>query len=597
MRLAHLALALLLLAAPAWAGQARKGSATITGATLSPNTFLQGCTDSTVVGALGVTMKANATFTGTLVVGGTDGSKFKLSSASLPSNLECNGTQSGCGSGCAITITPTQTGAVNSGHHYALTVTGQSATTILTPTLSGNTYPAASPTATVIGTLGATLNTGASFIDSGGTFSIASGTCCQISGASLETLNTPDCTAGCAVTINAVLAGASNTPLAQAFTVTETSPTPPPMTATLTIAGQSDLTYTGLHISTTTGPCIAISGSANITIQASQIGPCGTDGTTSASQGITITSNSSVNIYDSYIHVENKSSNCSPASTHDNIYILNNGTAAVNIQGNVLAYGQDNIHVYNAANVSVTGNFMLNPRGSTACANADNLQGNQFQAWADDATPNATLTVSNNYTISAPTGYLYAGAGSDEISFGVTNGITAASNYIIGAQNAFACGLILDYKANTGTLTSNVIGNGSTGAMNCGLGISSGTNHTVTGNKVLITSGFPYSAGLGANGGYSPVACGTISLTSNQAYAQQSSGWVQGYYNNGYCTSVTLTTNTFDVGCTAGSNCAAYAALNPLSTTNPPPLIPPLPKTCVVHSPYSTQAGSPPCAP
>lgn len=40
----------------------------------------------------------------------------------------------------------------------------------------------------------------------------------------------------------------------------------------------------------------------------------------------------------------------------------------------------------------------------------------------------------------------------------------------------------------------------------------------------------------------------------------------------------------------------AYVALNPIATTKPPPLIPPLPTNCVVISPYSTQTSLPPCS-
>src|SRR5271156_5444602 len=105
-------------------------------------------------------------------------------------------------------------------------------------------------------------------------------------------------------------------------------------TTTMVIQNQTGTVVTGLNISTKTGPCIEIINSTNITIEQSQIGPCGTNASTAASQGISI-SGSSANIYDNYIHVENVASVCSDDS-HDGIYISNSSNN-VNIQGNVIA--------------------------------------------------------------------------------------------------------------------------------------------------------------------------------------------------------------------------------------------------------------------
>src|SRR5207253_571121 len=103
-----------------------------------------------------------------------------------------------------------------------------------------------------------------------------------------------------------------------------------------------------------------------------------------------------------------------------------------------------------SANVSVVGNFLLNPRGAAACSNPDNLGGAQFQAWADDATPNQNITISNNYSLNSAdtTLFKYPGQVSDSINFGVTSGIVAQNNYVVGGRYQYGCGLIADYKAN-----------------------------------------------------------------------------------------------------------------------------------------------------
>jgi hypothetical protein len=358
---------------------------------------------------------------------------------------------------------------------------------------------------------------------------------------------------------------------------------------TLVIENQDGVVVSGLNISTTSGPCIQIINSTNITIQQSQIGPCGQNGTANDSQGISIW-NSSVNVYDSYIHVENLASVC--GQSHDGI-LINNSNGPVVIQGNVIAYNERNIIVWGSSNVSAIGNFLLNPRGAASCGDRNNLGGPQFQAWADSS-PNTNITVTNNYTVSALNGYLYAGNGSDQIGFGVTDNITVSNNWINGLQDNNGCGITLDYAANNATVAGNIVNE----TYHCGIGIASGVNHVVSGNRILITQGNSSAVGIGVTGGYPGTPCGPVTVSFNTAYAVTPNGWVQGYWDSGTCTrggGVTLTGNTFDVGCSI-PNCLAYSELTALLTTNPPPQIPPQPYSCVATSPYSTQSSMPLCS-
>src|ERR1700747_2705119 len=61
---------------------------------------------------------------------------------------------------------------------------------------------------------------------------------------------------------------------------------------TLTISGQNNVVISGLTISTTGGDCIDIVNSTNVTIQASQIGPCGTNNSTARSRGVSVSGSS-----------------------------------------------------------------------------------------------------------------------------------------------------------------------------------------------------------------------------------------------------------------------------------------------------------------
>jgi parallel beta-helix repeat protein len=370
-------------------------------------------------------------------------------------------------------------------------------------------------------------------------------------------------------------------------------PAPRALTASepITLTNQNGIVVSGLSITSTSGPCVQIINSTSITIQGSTIGPCGTDNTTQNSWGIYVSGGSSINIYDNYIHVENLASVC--GDSHDGILISD--ASSVTIQGNVIAYNERNIRIWHSSGVSAIGNFILNPRGAASCSNSDNLGGDQFQAWADDSAPNQNITVSNNYTLNSEdtTLYKYPGKVSDSINFGVTNGVLAQGNYIVGGQYVNGAGLIADYKANSVQFSNNIVSN----TFGAGIAIASGTNQTVSGNKVLVLQPSTAStAGTGISNGYLAVPCGPVTVSNNVAYAIQTpSNWVQGYYDDGLCGATTLSGNTFDAGCVTGIDCTAYAILYPMSSSNPPPLIPPQPHACVAISPYSTQTSMPGC--
>jgi hypothetical protein len=356
----------------------------------------------------------------------------------------------------------------------------------------------------------------------------------------------------------------------------------------IVINGQKDVVISGVTITSNSGPCIQVINSSNVTIKSSRIGPCGKDKDPTKSWGIYVSGGSGINIFDNYVHVDNLASNCD--NSHVGIFVDN--SSGVAMQGNVVAYGEKNILLWNSYNVSVTGNFLLNPRGAAGCINPDNLGGHQFQSWANDATPNQNVTVTDNYVLNSAdtTLFSYPGRVSDSISFGVTNDITASNNYVAGGWYKNGCGIIADYKAKGAKFLNNVLSDN----FGCGIGIASGTAHTVSGNKILLLQpSAPSAAGLTITSG---APCGPISISNNIAYAIQSGGWwVQGYWSAGNCTSVTLSDNTFDVGCTTGVNCAAFSRLYPVSWSNPPPRIPPKPKACVAPSPYSNQTGAPAC--
>jgi hypothetical protein len=342
----------------------------------------------------------------------------------------------------------------------------------------------------------------------------------------------------------------------------------------IVINGQNGKVIQGLKITSTTGDCVQINNSTNITIQNSEIGPC-------AGNGVSIGGSNGVQIYDSYIHPETRSPSC--CDNNDGIF-SHDGTQNLTIQGNVIAYGESNIEALDSSNVTVTGNFLLNPRNDASNAS----RGQNFQCWTGSlGTGCSSMTLQNNYALSSTdtTLYLYPEQQEDSINFGYTNGAVVQNNYVTGGHSSSGCGLIADSTANSIHFLSNLVLN--TGQ--CGIGIADGTNQLVDSNKVYNTTPV-------AGGGNTAIytwkqyanPCGPTTISNNIADEIKPDGSHSGFWDGGGC-STTLSGNIFSQ--------QADTLLTPTSTVFAPPLIPPKPKNCVVISPYSTQTNSAPCVP
>ncbi|MGH9957513.1 MAG: right-handed parallel beta-helix repeat-containing protein [Pyrinomonadaceae bacterium] len=341
----------------------------------------------------------------------------------------------------------------------------------------------------------------------------------------------------------------------------------------IVINGQNGTVVTGLKITSTTGDCVQIINSTNITIKESEIGPCN-------GRGIRITGGSNNHVYDNYIHVEKLASGC--CDTRDGVLIDGSGDS-VDIQGNVIAYAETNIAVVGggSTDISVIGNFLLNPRGPFP-------RGQHLQMWGTSGNPAANVTASNNYALSSTnTGtYLYPDVQEDAFNFGFMSGITVQDNYVVGGHSPSGCGILIDQNANGANISNNKLAN--TGQ--CGIGVGGGSNHTVSGNKVLNLTPV-------AGGGNTAIyvwdyhatgTCGPVTVSNNIADELKPDMVTHsGYWNGGGCGTVTLTNNTF--------NQAAYNMLYPMASTNPPPSIPVQPKNCVANSPYTTNTSLPLC--
>jgi len=344
----------------------------------------------------------------------------------------------------------------------------------------------------------------------------------------------------------------------------------------IVISGQNGTVIENLTITSTSGDCVTIINSTNITIQNSEIGPC-------AGNGIRISGGGGINIFDSYIHPETQSLQC--CDNNDGIFAKNVQTLLV--QGNVIAYSESNIEVQGSSDVTATGNLLLNPRGAVGTT----VRGDNFQCAgynnAGTIVACSNVTVENNYTLSSTdtTAYLYPEDVQDSINFYNTNTILAQGNYITGGHSSSGCALNADTGANSADFEQNIVVD--TGQ--CGVAIHDGTNQIMNANKVIITNPVPGAGNTAmvVDQGKNTLPCGPVQVSNNIAALIQTNGTATGFHQGPGCTPVTLTNNTFGA--------AAVTSLTPSSTVLLPPLIPPQPKNCVVLSPYSTQTSSPSC--
>ena len=398
------------------------------------------------------------------------------------------------------------------------------------------------------------------------------------------------------------------------------SPTPQPsatptstvLTSTLTLTSDNNgQTFNNYRISTTSGDCVDLNGVSNVTLQNFQIGPCGTNNTISPSNGVNISDGSSgINIYDSYIHVQNLASGC--CDTHDGI-VVNSGTN-VTIQGNMLAFNETNIETFSTGTVA-NGNFLLNPQGPFP-------RGQQWQSSAGAS----DVTVENNRTLScqqasnvcahsgdvfclacnastlAADSFPYFANQEDAINIFETTTYAVSGNWIEGGDSPSGQGILIDSGSSGGTIINNVEKDTGQGC----IGPTQGSG-TISGNKCLSLTDIDVNEnGLYMSNDGNSGSCGPWTITNNTisnlygaatlCNPATSSCQFNSFGEDGSCSYTLGSGNTFDAGTFSAHTAAGYEALNPIVTTNPPPLIPPIPKNCVATSPYSTQTSLPPCS-
>jgi Right handed beta helix region len=335
------------------------------------------------------------------------------------------------------------------------------------------------------------------------------------------------------------------------------------MSGPLLLKGERGIVIDHLKISSSTGDCVTIQDSSNITVKNSDIGPC-------LGSGIRITGGNATKIFDNYIHPEAPLSPCCDKS--DGIFAT--GTSGLVIQGNVIAYGETNVEVGKATAVRLIGNFLLNPRNTLTGS-----RGQNFQSWNGSR----DIAVENNYALASTDTRIYnfPEHQEDSVNFGKTDGVLARNNYISGGHSSSGCGLMADSGANNVRFIGNILVN--TGQ--CGIGIADGINQVVEANRVANRT--PVKGGgntaIYVWKQYAP-PCGAVTVRDNIATQLKPDGSESSFWNGGGCGSVRLSNNIW------GSQAAML--LLPVEEQLPVPPVPPKPYELPAPSPYTQLRSS-----
>ena len=327
----------------------------------------------------------------------------------------------------------------------------------------------------------------------------------------------------------------------------------------------SDVEILEIRLRSRASDCIRIQDSQSIRVRASEIGPC-------EGNGIIALHSESLMITDNYIHPEHPVQRC--CDTGDGVYARD--TVDLRIAGNVIAFGESNVEIQLTHNAKVIGNYLLNPLGPVP-------RGQQVQVY--DESYDVTIE-GNSMEANSDPSLPFPEHQEDAVNAGQSNDVDVNGNFIVGGDSPSGCGIIADEDANGMAILDNTLWH--TGQ--CGIGIASGRNHQIIGNK--IRNEFVQHPGAGNTAIYvwrqDGGACGPVRVSGQVAYARKPWGEPSSFWKGGpHCDPVTLAQNTFGE--------EALRALNDEVLEAVRPAIPPQPQSCVAASPFSNNTSKPSC--
>jgi len=316
-----------------------------------------------------------------------------------------------------------------------------------------------------------------------------------------------------------------------------------------------------LKVTSASGPGIVVDSVANVWIDDCEIGP-------TAGVGVHVKGNGAtgIRITNSFIHTERSGKGGMNSGLG---VFVSGGPSDVLIQGNRMERCES--HVYTTggtSNVRVIGNYMLNPQGPFPRG-----QGAQF-----DTTTGGEI--SDNFVDVSPEKPTQGESDVEDIlNLYKSSNIKVLRNYLRGGDSPSGCGVLVgDDGGKAQTIEDNVIIRTS----QCGIGVASGQDHVVNGNKVLDTS---FTGGSGNTGiyvwnQYSPT-CSNITVTNNVVRNKRPNGEHSPFWDGKNCGTISMSGNVFDTG----DGGPAEAQLTPDAQKLPPPSVAPNPPKPYVPPP------------
>jgi len=332
-----------------------------------------------------------------------------------------------------------------------------------------------------------------------------------------------------------------------------TAPAPSPTTFAQTITARQGQTISNVTVTSTSGPCILVSGVADVWIDNVKIGPCG-------AQGVLIRNGARTRVTNSMIHTEHGGD--TGFTGGDGIAVFS--SSDVLIQGNQLSNNEDSVRIIGSPNARIVGNYSLNPLGpGYPLGNG----GHHFQL----VSSSNGSQVTDNFAEQIPR---FRGAADDHryvedgVNIGETGNVLVARNYIRDGDSSTGCGITAGDNSgglpgDSVTITDNVLIRTS----NCGIGIAGGSGHVVRRNRVFDSNmpGGSGNAGMYVWDYRSVGGCFGITFADNIVSNLLPDGTYKDFIDVGNCSGVSSVNNTFG------------SAARALLTSLPPPPIPPIP--------------------
>jgi Right handed beta helix region len=298
-------------------------------------------------------------------------------------------------------------------------------------------------------------------------------------------------------------------------------------TKPLVIENRDGAVLEGLRIASTTGDCITIHESRNVTIRNSQIGPC-------RGRGIFVDGGSNISIVGNSIQTEFKPEKCCDQGGG----IFARSTNDLVVDQNKVAYSETNIQLMAVDGARISNNSLANPLGPFP-------RGQQIQvaSWPPLPPSNDVLIEGNTMLATTDALFKYPENQEDAVSLFLADNVTVKDNMIQGGSSASGCGIIADYGSNHSIIEGNRVYN--TGQ--CGIGIASGRDHVVDKNYVLLTT----SVNDGGNTAIYTwkqyeADCGNIRITNNIATFIRTGGQHSAFWDGGGCEPVELSDNVWN---------------------------------------------------